>query len=166
MTVLRGRNFLHSPGPTNFPERVPRAMHRSAVLYPSADLDTMIDECCAGLRRILKTEQLVVMYASSGHGAWEAALVNTLSAGDRVIVLESGAFSLWWKQLVEALGIEVDYLAGDWRHGIDADALEAQLAADGARGVKAVLMVHTDTASGVTNDCAQAHAAVDYLAAA
>lgn len=159
--VTRGREFLHTPGPTNIPDRLLRAMHRPAVDFSGPAFTALARSCFEDLKPIFRCAGPVFIYAASGHGAWEAALANTLSPGDRVIVPETGNFSASWSRMAEALGIVVDYLPGDWRHGIDPAMVEARLAEDGARAVKAVLMVHTDTATGVTSDVPAVRRAID-----
>ena len=159
--VKRGREFLHTPGPTNIPDRLLRAMHRPAVDFSGPVFTALARSCFEDLKPIFRCSGPVFIYAASGHGAWEAALANTLSPGDRVIVPETGNFSASWSRMAEALGIVVDYLPGDWRHGIDPSAVEARLVEDKARAVKAVLMVHTDTATGVTSDVPAVRRAID-----
>lgn len=161
MTVKRGREFLQTPGPTNVPERVLRAMHRPALDPTGEAFRQLALDCMAGLKPIFRTEGHVFLYAANGHGAWEAALVNTLAPGDRVLVPETGNFSVGWKTMAESLGLVVDELPSDWRHGIDPAAVEARLAEDKAREIKAVLMVHTDTATGITSDVAAVRRAID-----
>lgn len=159
--VKRGREFLHTPGPTNIPDRLLRAMHRPAVDFSGPVFTALARGCFEDLKPIFRCSGPVFIYAASGHGAWEAALANTLSPGDRVIVPETGNFSASWSRMAEALGIVVDYLPSDWRHGIDPAALEARLSADKARAIKAVLMVHTDTATGITSDVPAVRRAID-----
>lgn len=149
--VMRGRQFFMNPGPTNIPDRVLNAMHRPAVDFVETEFKAVAEECFAGLKRVFKTEHPVYAYAASGHGAWEIAFANTCSPGDTVLVLESGAFSVFWTTMAEALGLKVETLAGDWRRGIDPNALEAKLREDTARDIRAVLAVHNETSTGVAN---------------
>ncbi|MDP6344701.1 MAG: aminotransferase class V-fold PLP-dependent enzyme [Alphaproteobacteria bacterium] len=161
MTVRRGRNFLQSPGPTNIPDRVLNAMHQPAWEYSGPDFVAFARQCLHDIRPIFRTEAEVFIYAANGHGAWEAALANTLSPGDRVLVPETGLFSFAWSAMAEALGIVIDYLESDWRHGIDPNQVEERLRADSAGSYKAVLMIHTDTATGITSDIQAVRRAID-----
>lgn len=161
MAVRRGRNFLQTPGPTNIPDRVLNAMHQPAWEYSGPDFVAFARQILLDIRPIFKTEGEVFIYAANGHGAWEAALVNTLSPGDMVLVPETGNFSKSWSLMAESLGLEVEYLENDWRHGIDLNALEDRLKADAGHAIKAVLMVHTDTATSLTTDLANVRQAMD-----
>ena len=161
MAVTRGRQFFQNPGPTNIPDRVLRAMDRPAMDFMSADFRAITAECAEGLRRVFKTENPILGYASSGHGAWEAALVNLFSPGDKLLVLETGYFSLNWGKLAGELGFVVETLAGDWRAGVDPAAVEARLKEDRAHEIKAVLLVHNETSTGVANRCAEIRRAID-----
>lgn len=152
MAISTGRNFLHTPGPTNIPDRVLRAMMQPAIDFTDPAFLDMVRSCFADLKRVFRTESEVICYASNGHGAWEAALVNALSPGDHVLVPEAGHFTQNWAEMAEALGLVVDAAPGDWRHAIDPDAIEAALRADKDYAIKAVLTVHTDTATGITSD--------------
>jgi alanine-glyoxylate transaminase / serine-glyoxylate transaminase / serine-pyruvate transaminase len=161
MAVTRGRQFFNNPGPTNIPDRILRAMDRPALDFMGGEFRAIAAECYEGLRRVLKTEQAVVVYAANGHGAWEAAIVNVFSPGDRVLVLESGWFSLNWGKLAEELGLVPETLPGDWRMGVDPTAVERRLREDKQHALKAVLLVHNDTSTGVINDCAAVRQAID-----
>ena len=161
MTVHNGRDFLALPGPTAVPEAVLRAMHAPAIDIYAGPLVETTESLIADLRAIFRTAGRCYIYAANGHGAWEAALANTLSRGDRVLVLESGRFAAGWGEMAAALGIDVDTLPGSWTRAIDPGAVEARLRADRAGAVKAVLMVHVDTASSVANDVAAVRAAID-----
>ena len=161
MAVLRGRQFFQNPGPTNIPDRVLRAMGRAPLDFVQKDFRAIVEECLEGLRYVFRTEQTIVVYNASGHGAWEAALVNILSPGDRVLVLESGYFSLNWGAMAQAHGIEVEVLPSDWRAGVDPAAVEARLAEDRARDIKAVMLVHNETSTGVANRAAEIRRAID-----
>ncbi|MDP6691037.1 MAG: aminotransferase class V-fold PLP-dependent enzyme [Alphaproteobacteria bacterium] len=152
MTVRRGRNFLQTPGPTNIPERILRAMHQPAWEYSGPDFVELARECLHDIRPIFKTQEEVFIYASNGHGAWEAALSNILSPGDKVLVPETGLFSFAWSNMAEQLGVSIDTIPSDWRHAIIADEVEERLRADKAGEYRAVLMVHTETATGITSD--------------
>ena len=155
MTVSRGREFLAIPGPTTVPDEVLQAMHRPAVDIYGGELTAMTDGCLDDLRRVFRTTLgRTYIYIANGHGAWEAALSNVLSRGDKVLVLESGRFALGWGEMAEALGSEVEVLAERPRRAVSAEALEARLRADREGRIKAVLVVQVDTASGVVNDIA------------
>jgi alanine-glyoxylate transaminase/serine-glyoxylate transaminase/serine-pyruvate transaminase len=161
MAVTRGRQFFQNPGPTNIPDRILRAMDRSVLDFMSAEFRAIAEACTDGLRRIFKTEHAIVSYAASGHGAWEAALVNVLSPGDRVLVLESGYFSAGWAKLGQTLGLEVEVMSTDWRRGADAAAVEARLAADRERAIRAVLVVQNETSTGLANNVPAIRRALD-----
>ncbi len=161
MTPQRGRNFLLTPGPTNVPERVLQAMHRQAVDFSGRYFVDLARSCFEDLKPIFKTAGPVFIYTASGHGGWEAALANTLSPGDRVLVPETGNFSASWMRMAESLGVVADCLPSDWRHAIDPAAVEARLRADAGGEIKAVLVVHTDTATGITSDVPAVRAAID-----
>ena len=161
MTVTRGRQFFQNPGPTNIPERIMRAMDRPAIDFMGAEFKAISAECTEGLQHVFRTRQAVLVYAATGHGAWEAALVNVFSPGDKVLVLETGYFSLNWGKLAAELGIVVETLPGDWRRGVDPAAVEARLREDRAHELKAVLLVHNETSTGVANRCAEIRRAID-----
>ena len=146
-----GRHFLQIPGPTNVPDRVLRAIDRPVIDHRSAEFAKLGTEVLEGLRTIFRTTGPVVIYPASGSGAWEAAIVNTLSPGDRVLLFETGHFSQLWRQLAEKFGIKVEYLPGDWRRGAVAAEAEARLGSDRDHSVKAVLVVHNETSTGVTS---------------
>jgi alanine-glyoxylate transaminase/serine-glyoxylate transaminase/serine-pyruvate transaminase len=161
MSLAKGREFLMIPGPTTVPDEVLRAMHRPAIdIYDGALLDVTAS-CLADLKTVFATRGKTFIYAANGHGAWEAALTNTLSRGDKVLVLDSGRFARGWGEMATMLGIEVEVLAGDWRRAVDPQAVTARLAADGEGAIKAVLVVQVDTASGVLNDIAGLRRAID-----
>ncbi len=161
MSVRNGREFLAIPGPTNVPEDVLNAMHRPAIeIYSGALLDTTA-ACLDGLRRVFGTEGRTYIYAANGHGAWEAAISNVLSAGHKVLVLESGRFAIGWGEMASMMGVEVEILSGDNRRAVDTAALEARLREDKAGEIAAVLVVQVDTASSVVNDIAAVRRAMD-----
>jgi alanine-glyoxylate transaminase / serine-glyoxylate transaminase / serine-pyruvate transaminase len=149
--IHSGRHFLQIPGPTNVPDRVLRAMDRPVIDHRSADFAVLGEEVLHGLHSVFQTASPVVIYPSSGTGAWESALVNTLSPGDRVLLFETGHFSQLWRQVAEKFGIHVEYVAGDWRTGASATKLEGLLSSDKDRSLKAVLVVHNETSTGVTS---------------
>src|SRR5688572_18145629 len=144
-----GRHFLQIPGPTNVPDRVLRAIDLPTMDHRGPDFAALGKGCLAGMKRIFKSTQgEVVIYPASGTGAWEAALVNTLSAGDRVLMAETGHFATLWQKLAGKLGLEVEFLPGDWRHGADPEAIEKRLRADADKRVRAVCVVHNETSTG------------------
>ena len=156
MTVRRGRNFLQTPGPTNIPERILPAWE-----YSGPDFVELARECLHDIRPIFKTGEEVFIYASNGHGAWEAALSNILSPGDKVLVPETGLFSFAWSAMAQQLGVTIDTIPSDWRHAIVADEVEERLRADKSGEYRAVLMVHTETATGITSDIPAVRKAID-----
>jgi alanine-glyoxylate transaminase / serine-glyoxylate transaminase / serine-pyruvate transaminase len=151
MTATRGRHFLQIPGPTNVPERVLRAIARPTIDHRGPEFARLTHEVIGGLRQIFQTSGAVVVYPSSGTGAWEAALVNTLSPGDGVLMFETGHFATLWRNMAERLGLSVTFVPGDWRHGVDLDALENALRADHSGSIKAVAVVHNETSTGVAS---------------
>ena len=159
--IHTGRHFLQIPGPTNVPDRVLRAMDAPVIDHRSAEFAELGKEVLEGVRSIFKTAGPVVMYPASGTGAWEAALVNTLSPGDRVILFETGHFSSLWRAVAEKFGIQVDYVPGTWRRGANAADLEARLAADKGHAIKAVMVVHNETSTGVTSRIPEVRRALD-----
>jgi alanine-glyoxylate transaminase / serine-glyoxylate transaminase / serine-pyruvate transaminase len=159
--IHTGRHFLQIPGPTNVPDRVLRAMDAPVIDHRSAEFAELSKEVLAGIRGVFKTAAPVVMYPASGTGAWEAALVNTLSPGDRVVLFETGHFSSLWRGIAEKFGIQVDYVPGNWRRGANAAELESRLAADRNHAIKAVLVVHNETSTGVTSRIPELRRALD-----
>lgn len=149
-----GRHFLQIPGPTNVPDRVLRATAAPVIDHRGAEFAALTTEVIEGLRVVFGTRGAVVIYTASGTGAIEAALVNTLSPGDRVLVFETGYFSGLWRQVASSFGLDVDEVPGDWRHGASAADLETRLAGDDRRSIKAVVVVHNETSTGVTSDIA------------
>jgi alanine-glyoxylate transaminase / serine-glyoxylate transaminase / serine-pyruvate transaminase len=152
MTVRAGREFLAIPGPTTMPDEVLQAMHRPALDIYSDQMVNLTDSLMADLSRLFATRGQSYIYISNGHGAWEAALSNVLSRGDKVLVLESGRFAVGWGNAATAMGAEVEVLKGDWRRAIRAGEVEARLRADTRHSIKAILAVQVDTASGAYND--------------
>ncbi len=144
-----GRHFLQIPGPTNIPERVLRAMSQATIDHRGPEFAQLTLEIQDGLRHIFQTEGPVVIFPASGSGAWEAALVNTLSPGDHVLMFETGHFATLWRDIAVRLGLIVDFVPGDWRHGVDLQALEDRLAGDDGNTFKAVAVVHNETSTGV-----------------
>jgi alanine-glyoxylate transaminase/serine-glyoxylate transaminase/serine-pyruvate transaminase len=156
-----GRHFLQIPGPTNVPDRVLRAIDRPTIDHRGPEFGRLGRSILDRIGAIFQTGEPVVIYAGSGTGAWEAALVNTLCAGDAVLMAETGHFALLWKRLAERLGLRPEFLPGDWRRGADADAIHARLAADGAHAIKAVCVVHNETSTGVVSDIPAVRLAID-----
>jgi alanine-glyoxylate transaminase/serine-glyoxylate transaminase/serine-pyruvate transaminase len=154
-----GRHFLQIPGPTNVPDRVLRAMARATIDHRGPEFARLGREVLEGLQEIFRTRGPVVVFPSSGTGAWEAALVNTLSPGDKVLAFETGHFATLWRELALRLGLQVEFVAGDWRRGVDPAAVEERLARD--RDIRAVLVVHNETSTGVTSRVADVRRAMD-----
>ena len=161
MSVCSGREFLSIPGPTTVPDEVLGAMHRPAIDIYSGDLVDITATCLRELGRIMGTDGPVYIYAANGHGAWEAALANVLSRGERVLVMESGLFGPMWGKMAEALDVVAETLPGRGRRAVEPAALEARLREDTDGTIKAVLVVQVDTASGVVNDIPALRRAID-----
>ena len=156
-----GRHFLQIPGPTNVPDRVLRAIDRPTIDHRGPEFAELAKECLEKIKAVFQTRNPVLIFPSSGTGGWEAALVNTLNPGDRVLAFETGQFATLWKKLAENLGLTVDFVPGDWRHGIDAAAAAAALDADRAHEIKAVMAVHNETSTGIASDVAALRRAMD-----
>ena len=146
-----GRHFLQIPGPTNVPDRILRAMDRPVIDHRGPELPALTAELLEGLGRVFKASGPVIIYPSSGTGAAEAALVNTLSPGDRVLIFETGHFSQIWRTLAERMGLVIDDVPGNWRRGASPQELERRLRSDSGRSIKAVIVVHNETSTGVTS---------------
>jgi alanine-glyoxylate transaminase/serine-glyoxylate transaminase/serine-pyruvate transaminase len=151
MTFRSGRHFLQIPGPTNVPDRVLRAMDRPTMDHRSAEFAALGRACLEGMQHVFNTERTVIIYPASGTGAWEAALVNTLSPGDKVLAFETGHFATLWQTMARRFGLEVEFVPGDWRHGADPQRAEEILAADREHRIKAVMVVHNETSTGVAS---------------
>jgi alanine-glyoxylate transaminase/serine-glyoxylate transaminase/serine-pyruvate transaminase len=160
-THASGRHFLQIPGPTNVPDRVLRAIDQPTIDHRGPEFAQLTKHIMVGLKQVFQTEGPVVIYAASGTGAWEAALVNTLSPGDKVLLFETGHFSTLWHKLAERLGVVVDFVPGDWRSGIDAAVVERKLVEDKGHAIKALLAVHNETSTGVTSDILAVRQAID-----
>src|SRR5881394_1644249 len=156
-----GRHFLQIPGPTNVPDRILRALDHPTIDHRGPEFARLTLEILGGLKKIFQTSGPIIIYPASGTGAWEAALVNTLSPGDRVLMFETGHFATLWRAMAERLGLVVDFVAGDWRSGIDPAIVEAKLAEDRKHTIKAVLAVHNETSTGVTSRIPEIRAAID-----
>src|SRR3954463_9247774 len=152
MSVRAGREFLAIPGPTTVPDEVLRAMHRPAVDIYSGPLVQLTDSLLSDLSRLFRTQGRSYIYIANGHGAWEAALTNALSKGDKILVLESGRFAVGWGDAAAGMGVDVEVLKGDWRRAIRPAEVEARLRRDKEQSIKAILAGQVDTASGVYND--------------
>ena len=161
MVFRSGRHFLQVPGPSNVPDRVLRAMAAPTIDHRGPEFRELAREVLDRLAGVVRTTRPVVVYPASGTGAWEAALANTLSPGDRVLMAETGHFATVWKQVALQLGLEPIFLPGDWRRGVDAAAVETRLAEDGAGTIKAVCIVHNETSTGVTSDVPAVRRAID-----
>ena len=160
-TKPRGRQFFNNPGPTNIPDSVLRAMDRPVMDFLAPEFLEIQRACTGGVKRILKTDQEVFFHASTGHGAWEAAVANLFSPGDLVLVIETGYFSLGFKELAETLGLMVEVVGADWRKGLEFSKLGERLAADKSHEIKAVLAVHNETATGMVLPLAEVRRALD-----
>jgi alanine-glyoxylate transaminase/serine-glyoxylate transaminase/serine-pyruvate transaminase len=159
--IHTGRHFLQIPGPTNVPDRVLRAMDMPTIDHRGPEFAQMGLEVIEGCKAVFRTANPVVIYPSSGTGAWEAAIVNTLAPGDKVLMCETGHFASLWKALAERFKLEVDFLPGDWRHGASPEQIGSRLAADAAHTIKAVMVVHNETSTGVTSRIPDIRAAMD-----
>src|ERR1700759_4155632 len=144
MSKPRGRHFFANPGPTNIPDSVLRAMDRGSIDFNDPEFVPVYDAAFAGVKRVLQTQHHLFMYNASGHGAWEASLTNLLSPGDTIMVLESGYFSDEWAKMARALGVEVQIVTANWRHGVDIGAVRAALVEDARHAIKAVCVVHNE----------------------
>jgi alanine-glyoxylate transaminase/serine-glyoxylate transaminase/serine-pyruvate transaminase len=161
MTFRSGRHFLQLPGPTNVPDRILRAMGRPTIDHRGPEFAELGQRILTGLKEVFQTSEYVFVYPASGSGSWEAALVNTLSPGDRVVRYDCGYFSDTWGDVASAMGLTVDVLPSELRRPVDPSALEAHLTADDGHAIKAVLIIHNETSTGVTNDIAGIRAAMD-----
>jgi len=161
MSFRSGRHFLQIPGPTNVPERVLRAIDRATMDHRGPDFGRFTLGVLERLKIVFKTKGAVIAYPSSGTGAWEAALVNTLSPGDKVLMFETGHFAALWQGLASRLGLDIVMVPGDWRHGVVADEVETRLTEDKRHAIKAVCIVHNETSTGVTSDVGAVRRAID-----
>jgi alanine-glyoxylate transaminase / serine-glyoxylate transaminase / serine-pyruvate transaminase len=161
MALRSGRHFLQIPGPTNVPDRVLRAIDRPTIDHRSRDFARLGRDVLEGMQRIFRTRGHVFIYPASGTGAWEAALVNTLSPGDRVLMFETGHFATLWRTMAARFGLDVEFVPGDWRHGVDPDLVAERLSDDRERRIKAVLVVHNETSTGVASRIPLVRHAID-----
>ena len=157
----RGRQFFANPGPTNIPDSILRAIDRPTIDFMDPEFVAVYEACFAGVKRVLRTSQHVFMYTASGHGAWEATLLNLFSPGDTVLMLDSGYFSLQWGVMAEKHGLEVRTIVADWRRGVDLADVAAALKADIAHKIRAVCVVHNETSTGIVLPLAEIRAVMD-----
>jgi alanine-glyoxylate transaminase/serine-glyoxylate transaminase/serine-pyruvate transaminase len=156
-----GRHFLHIPGPTPLPDRVLRAMDTPIIDHRGPEFARLTRRCLDGIKTIFKTSKPVVIYTATGTGAWEAALVNTLSPGDKVLMVETGQFATLWKKMAESIGLKPEFIATDWRIGADPNAIEAHLRKDTDKAIKAVCVLHNETSTGCLSPIAEIRKAID-----
>ena len=156
-----GRHFLHIPGPTPLPDRVLRAMDTPIIDHRGPEFAKLTKKCLNGIKTIFKTTNPVIIYTATGTGAWEAALVNTLSPGDKVLMVETGQFATLWKVMAEKIGLKPELIATDWRTGVDATAVEARLREDKAKEIKAVCFLHNETSTGCLSPVNEVRKAID-----
>jgi alanine-glyoxylate transaminase/serine-glyoxylate transaminase/serine-pyruvate transaminase len=160
-TVHTGRHFLQIPGPTNVPDRVLRAMDMPTIDHRGPEFAQLGLEVIEGSKKVFKTKNPVIIYPSSGTGAWEAAIVNTLSPGDKVLMVETGHFATLWRAMADKLKLDVEFVPGDWRHGASPEDIEARLSKDKQHAIKAVMVVHNETSTGVTSRIHDIRKAID-----
>jgi alanine-glyoxylate transaminase/serine-glyoxylate transaminase/serine-pyruvate transaminase len=161
MTARSGRHFLQVPGPTNVPDRVLRAIDHPVIDHRGPEFAALAKNVISGLKRLIRCSGPVLIYPSSGTGAWEAALLNTLSPGDKVLAFETGHFANLWQVMAKRHGLDVEFVPGDWRRGVDPAELEARLSADREHRIKAVMVVHNETSTGVTSAIPALRQAID-----
>ncbi len=159
--IGQGRHFLQIPGPTNVPDRVLRAIDYPTIDHRGPEFQRLGLKILEAIKPVFGTVQPVIIYPGSGTGAWEAALVNTLSAGDTVLMVETGQFASLWKKLAEKLGLKPEFITGNWRRGVDAQQIEDRLRQDPHHTIQAVCVVHNETSTGVTSDIAAVRRAID-----
>ena len=156
-----GRHFLHIPGPTPLPDRVLRAMDTPIIDHRGPEFARLAKKCLEGIKTIFKTANPVIIYTATGTGAWEGALVNTMSPGDKVLMVETGQFATLWKKMAESLGLQTEFIGGDWRTGVDPARVEARLREDKKHEIKAVCFLHNETSTGCLSSVADVRKAVD-----
>ena len=164
MSNQSGRHFLQTPGPTNIPDRILRAMSMPTIDHRGPQFKSITYEILDGLKKIFKTQGPVIIFPASGSGAWEASLVNTLSPGDKVLAFETGQFATAWKNMATQLGLCVEFIHMDWRRGIDPSVVERTLSDDRNCSIRAVLAVHNETSTGVTSNILEVRRAIDRAA--
>jgi len=158
---MSGRHFLQIPGPTNVPDRVLRAIAQPTIDHRGPAFATLSREALDGVRHVFKTTGAVVVYPGSGTGAWEASLVNTLSPGDKVLMFETGHFATLWRNVAQRLALDVEFVPGDWRRGVDPSVVESRLGDDRNHAIKAVAVVHNETSTGVASRVGDVRRAID-----
>src|SRR5215813_5057388 len=158
---LPGRHFLQIPGPTPMPDRIMRAMDMPLVDQRGPEFARLTKRVLEGIKTIFKTAQPVIIYTATGTGAWEAALTNTLSPGDRVLMVETGQFATLWKVMAERLGLKPEFITTDWRQGADPKAIEAKLREDKNKEIKAVCVLHNETSTGALTPIVEIRKAID-----
>jgi len=158
---LVGRHLLHIPGPTPVPDRILRAMDTPIIDHRGPEFSKLAKKCLEGIKTIFKTTNPVIIYTATGTGAWEGALVNTLSPGDKVLMVETGQFATLWKKMAEKLGLKPEFITTDWRTGIDPKAIEAKLREDKNKEIKAVCVLHNETSTGALTPIAEIRKAID-----
>src|SRR6202041_1169360 len=156
-----GRHFLHIPGPTPLPDRVLRAMDTPIIDHRGPEFAQLAKLCLDGIKTIFKTSKPVIIYTATGTGAWEGALVNTLSPGDRVLMVETGQFATLWKNMATKLGLRPEFISTDWRTGADPAVIEAKLREDKAHEIKAVCVLHNETATGCLSPITEIRQAIN-----
>jgi alanine-glyoxylate transaminase / serine-glyoxylate transaminase / serine-pyruvate transaminase len=156
-----GRHFLNIPGPTPLPDRVLRAMDTPIIDHRGPEFSKLAKRCLEGIKTIFKTTKPVILYTATGTGAWEAALVNTLSPGDRVLMVETGQFATLWKNMAEKLGLSPEFIKTDWRIGAEPAAIEEHLRKDKNRDIKAICVLHNETSTGCLSPIAEIRKAID-----
>ena len=161
MPAPQGRHFLNIPGPSPVPEQILQAMHKQVIDHRGPEFARLGKEVLMGCQAVFNTSGPVIIYPSSGTGAWESAIVNTLSPSDKVLMVETGHFATLWRQMAGRWGIDVEFVPGDWRHGVDPAMIEARLAEDRRHTIKAVAVVHNETSTGVTSRVGDIRRAID-----
>ena len=161
MSYKPGRHFLQLPGPTNVPDRILHAIANPTIDHRSADFAALTMMCLEGMKAVFQTKGDVIIYPGSATGAWESALVNTLSPGDKVLAFDNGHFGAQWARVAKNFGLNVDLIGGDWRCGTDPEALAARLNDDSGHEIRAVMVIHNETSTGVTSPIADVRKAID-----
>jgi alanine-glyoxylate transaminase/serine-glyoxylate transaminase/serine-pyruvate transaminase len=161
MSSRPGRHFLQIPGPSNSPDRILAAMAKPTMDHRGPDFGVFGKKLLNDIRGIFRTEHPVVIYPSSGTGAWEAALVNLFQPGDKLLMVETGQFATLWQELAQRLGLDAEFIPGDWRRGVQPDVVKARLKADSGRKIKGVCMVHNETSTGATSSVSEVRKAID-----
>jgi alanine-glyoxylate transaminase/serine-glyoxylate transaminase/serine-pyruvate transaminase len=156
-----GRHFLHIPGPSPLPDRILRAMDRAIIDHRGPEFAKLAKRCLEGIKTIFKTANPVIIYTATGTGAWEGALINTMSPGDRVLMVETGQFGTLWKNMAEKIGLKPEFIKTDWRSGADPKQIEARLREDKNHEIKAVCVLHNETSTGCLSPIAEIRKAID-----